>query len=261
MTNQTPPPVSPLEPRQCALVIGASSGIGAALTEVLAQNGYFVAAVARREALLAELCAKINEASDSGPRAYYYSHNVIDHEEVPGLIQRIAADLGGLDLVIYAAGAQPAMTEEEFAFEKDLTMTQVNLLGAMAWLDEAALRFQRAGKGHIVGISSIAAIRGRRMNPGYNATKAGFDTYLEALRNRLTRHGVTVTTIRPGFVDTRLLENATRTMWVISPTEAARQIFKAISRRRQSAYVPGRWRFISLVIIHIPSFIFRRLSI
>lgn len=261
MTNQTPPPASPLEPRQCALVVGASSGIGAALTEVLANNGYLVAAVARREALLAELCAKINEASGSEPRAYYYSHNVIDHEEIPGLLQKIAADLGGLDLVVYAAGAQPTMTDNEFTFEKDLTMTQVNLLGAMAWLDESALRFQRAGKGHIVGISSIAAIRGRRMNPAYNATKAGFDTYLEALRNRLTRHGVTVTTIRPGFVDTRLLENAARTMWVISPAEAARQIFKAIRRRKQSVYVPGRWRLVSLVIVHIPSFIFRRLNI
>jgi len=261
MTNQPLPIARPLEPRPCALVIGASSGIGAALTELLAGKGYYVAAVARRETLLAELCERINQASTEGPRALYYSHNVTNYEEVPGLFQKIAADLGGLDLVIYVAGAQPAMTAEEFSFEKDATMARVNLLGAMAWLDEAALRFQQAGNGHIVGISSIAAVRGRRLNPGYNASKAGLDTFLEGLRNRLTRLGVTVTTIRPGFVETRLLENATKTMWVITPAEAARQIFRAIGRQKQISYVPGRWRLVSLVITHIPSFIFRRLNI
>ena len=140
-------------------------------------------------------------------------------------------------------------------------MARVNLTGAMAWLDQAAIRFQQAGQGHIVGISSIAAVRGRRHNPGYNATKAGLDTFLEGLRNRLTRHGVTVTTIRPGVVDTRLLENATTTLWLISPEEAARQIFKAIQRRKQTTYVPGRWRLVSLVVTHMPSFIFRRLNL
>ncbi|UCG23535.1 MAG: SDR family NAD(P)-dependent oxidoreductase [Chloroflexota bacterium] len=261
MTNQTLPAARPLEPRPCALVLGASSGIGAALTRLLAQNGYFVAAVARREALLVELCAEINEESESGPRALYYSHNVTDYGAVPALFQKIAADLGGLDLVIYSAAVQPTMTPDEYSFDKDEAMAKINLLGAMAWMGQAAIRFQRAGSGHIVGISSLAAVRGRRMNPGYNATKAGLDTYLEALRNRLTQNGATVTTIRPGFVETRLLENASSAMWVISPDEAARQILKAIRRRKQTVYVPGRWRYVSLIITHTPSFIFRRLNI
>ena len=260
MTNQTLPTARPLEPRRCALVLGASSGIGAALTKLLARNGYFVAAVARREALLAELCEEINQEVDSGPRAFYYSHNVADYSEVPALFQKIATDLGGLDLVVYGVAVQPAMTPDEYDFDKDEAMTRVNLLGAMAWLGQAAIRFQRAGNGHIVGISSLAAVRGRRMNPGYNATKAGLDTYLEALRNRLTQHGATVTTIRPGFVKTRLLENASRAMWVISPDEAARQILKAIDRQKQTVYIPGRWRYVSLIITHIPSIIFRRLN-
>lgn len=260
MSEQPTPAARPLESRQCALVIGASSGIGAALTELLASNGYYVAAVARREALLAELCARINDNIDSGARALYYSHNVTDFEDVPPLFQKIAAELGGLDLVVYAAAVQPAFDPDEFNFEKDAAMTRVNLLGAMAWLDQAAVRFQRAGAGHIVGISSIAAVRGRRMNPGYNATKAGFDTYLEALRNRLSQHGVSVTTIRPGLVDTRLLENASRAFWVISPAKAAQLIFKAINRKKQVTYVPGRWRLIALIVSLTPSFIFRRLN-
>jgi hypothetical protein len=84
---------------------------------------------------------------------------------------------------------------------------------------------------------------------------------LEALRNRLTRYGVSVTTIKPGFVQTRLLENAVKTMWVISPEEAAGQIVGAIKRKKQVAYVPKRWRFVSLAIQHTPSIIFRRLNI
>ncbi|MGD2077836.1 MAG: SDR family NAD(P)-dependent oxidoreductase [Chloroflexota bacterium] len=260
MADHPTPATRPLEPRQCALIIGASSGIGAALTELLAGNGYLVAAVARREALLAELCERINARNESGGQAFYYSHNVTDYDDIPALLQHIAADLGGLDLVIYAAAVQPAFAPDEYDFEKDKAMARVNLIGAMAWLDQVAVRFQRAGAGHIVGISSLAAVRGRRMNPGYNATKAGFDTFLEALRNRLTQHGVTVTTVRPGLVDTRLLENASRALWVVSPAKAARQIYKAIKNRKQVVYVPGRWRLVALIVTHTPSFIFRRLN-
>lgn len=260
MSHQSTPTARPLEPRQYALIIGASSGIGKALTELLVENGYIVAAVARRESLLAELCESINKESNDGVRALHYSHDVADYEAIPALFQQVAADLGGLDLVVYAAAVQPAVDPDEFAFEKDAAMAQVNFLGAMAWLDQAAVRFQRAGSGQIVGISSIAAVRGRRMNPGYNATKAGFDTYLEALRNRLSQHGVSVTTIRPGLVDTRLLENAARAFWVISPAKAAQLIFKAIRRKKQVTYVPGRWRLVALIVTHTPSFIFRRLN-
>lgn len=259
MSEHSIPASRPLEERKRALIVGASSGIGAALTELLVKQGYYVAALARREALLAEHCNAINESSMDG-RAFYYSHNVTSFEDIPGLFQKVAADLGGLDLVIYAAAVQPGMEADEYSFEKDSAMVKVNLMGAMAWLDEAAVRFQRAGAGHIVGISSIAAVRGRRMNPGYNASKAGFDTYLEALRNRLSQHDVAVTTIRPGLVDTRLLENAARTFWVISPETAAQQIFKAIKHRKQTTYVPGRWRIVALAVTHTPSFIFRRLN-
>ena len=255
------PPVKPLQPHKTALVVGGSSGIGAALVRTLVKNGYCVATVARREAVLSQLCEEVNQSATNSAKALYYPHNVADFDGTAALFQNIAADLGGLDLVIYAAGIQPPLSEDEYDFEKDTAMVNVNLLGAMAWLGLAAARFERAATGHIVGISSIAADRGRRLNPGYNTSKAGLDTYLEALRNRLSRFGVTVTTIKPGFVDTRLLENASRTMWVISPEEAASQIYRAIERKKQTVYIPKRWRFVGLVIRHMPSVIFRRLNI
>ncbi len=253
----------PLEPQKRAIVIGASSGIGAALLHELAHQGYTVAAVARREALLKELCDSINTATTNNSddiRARPYSHSVTNYEEIPTLFQTIVSDLGGLDLVIYNAGVQPVVALDEYNFEKDKTMIDVNLLGAIAWLNETAVRFERTGQGHIVGIGSIAGERGRVGSPAYNTSKAALHTYLESLRNRLAKYGANVTTIKPGFVDTILLENAAKTFWVISPAEAAAQIVKAIRRKRQTVYVPARWGLVLLIIRHIPSFIFRRMG-
>lgn len=259
MTTPTSPPSRPLEPQQRALVIGASSGIGAALVRELAHSGCSVAAVARREAKLQELSDSVNTAVVNGC-VQTYSHSVTNYDEIPTLFQTIVQQLGGLDLIIYVAGVQPPVTIDEYNFDKDRQMIEVNLLGAIAWLNQAALRFERAGQGNIVGIGSIAGDRGRVGSPVYNASKAGLATYLEALRNRLTGHGVTVTTVKPGFVDTVLLENAAKTFWVISPQEAAVQIHKAVQRGKQTVYIPARWGLVGLIIKHIPSFIFRRLS-
>ncbi|GIK58069.1 MAG: SDR family NAD(P)-dependent oxidoreductase [Chloroflexi bacterium] len=259
MTNATSNPTRPLEPQKRALVVGASSGIGAALACELARQGYIVAALARRESLLQELCQRMNTAV-SPAKILPYTHNVTAYDEIPGLFQAVVRDLGGLDLIVYAAGTQPHVALDEYDFAKDRAMIEVNLLGAIAWLNQAAHRFERAGSGHIVGISSIAGDRGRVGAPVYNASKAGLNTYLEALRNRLTRRGVTVTTIKPGFVDTVLLENAPKTFWVISPEQAAAAIFQAIRRKKQTIYLPTRWALVSLIIRHIPSFIFRRMK-
>jgi short-subunit dehydrogenase len=244
----------PLEPTKRAVVIGASSGIGAALAVELAQSGYTVAALAPYEGELKKT------AEGGNGRILTYTHDVTNYDEIPALFQQIVHDLGGLDLVAYIAGVQPVVDLDEYNFEKDAAMIRVNLLGAIAWLNQAAIRFERAKTGHILAISSIAGDRGRVGSPVYNTSKAGLSTYLEALRNRLTRQGVTVTTIKFGFVNTALLENAAKTFWVISPEEAARQIHKAIQKKRQTVYAPARWGLVSLIIRHIPSFIFRRMS-
>ena len=249
----------PLEPKKRAIIVGASSGIGAALVRHLAKQDYLVAALARREAKLQELCEQVNVAAANG-RALPYTHNVTDYDSIPGLFQTVVRDLGGLDLIIYVAGVQPPVTINEYNFDKDQAMINVNVLGAIAWLNQAALRFERAGSGHIVGIGSVAGDRGRVGGPVYNSSKAALATYLEALRNRLTRHGVTVTTTKLGFVDTMLLANAAKTFWVIPPQEAAERIYQAVQKKKQTVYIPARWGLVGLIIRHIPSFVFRRLS-
>lgn len=253
------PPATPLRPRRRAILVGASSGIGAALARRLASQGWLLALVARRQELLTGLCNEINHKSGED-RAFAYPHDVTDYEAVPGLLRRIISEMGGLDLVIYNAGVNHPPGQSLDA-ANDRRMVETNLIGAMTWLDPAANLFQSMHGGQIVGISSVAGDRGRVANPGYNASKAGLTCYLEGLRNRLTRHGVHVLTVRPGFVQTDMLAAAQKVMFPIPAEKAAAQICRAIQAGKQDIYVPGFWRWLMLAIIHIPSVIFRRLSI
>jgi len=254
------PAATPLNPRRRALLIGASSGIGAALARRLAREGYTLALLARRADLLAAVCKTINEESGE-TRAIPFVHDVSDGASVPGLLEQVTSTLGGLDLVIYCAGATLHQGIEGWDNEKSRKMMEINALGAMAWLDPIGAMFQQLEHGQIVGISSVAGERGRVRSPAYNASKAALTTYLEALRNRLTRRGVTVLTVKPGFVDTEMVQHLERTPFLISPEQAAADISKAIRRKKQDVYVPARWRLVMFVIRNIPSFIFRRMNI
>lgn len=250
---------TPLRPAPRALIVGASSGMGAALARRLAREGYVLALVARRKKLLSSLSAEINKISGS-QRALAYVHDVHNYDEVPDLLRRIVADLGGLDLVVYASGVNFPPGLQSYNFEGDRQMLEVNLVGAFAWLNPVAEMFQAAGSGHIVGISSVAGDRGRVGNPGYNASKAGFTSYLESLRNRLTRRGVRVLTVKAGFVKTDMLKAAQKVMFPITAEKAADDIYRAIRRRKQQIYTPWFWTWAMLVVRNIPSFIFRRMS-
>ncbi len=252
---------NPLLPVPVAVVVGASSGIGAALARRLADEGYRVALVARRAAALRQTAAAI--AADHGKDTVaVFPHDVTHYEEAPQLLQRVLQQWGRLDVVIYAAGVLHPVAPDEYSFAKDHEMIAVNLLGGMAWLGAAAAMFQALGSGTLVGISSVAGDRGRVKNPGYQASKAGLTNYLESLRNRLSRHGVHVLTVKPGFVDTPMLARAGGgAFWVISPEQAAADIVRAIHRRRQVIYTPARWRWVMLLLQHIPSFLFRRLGL
>jgi short-subunit dehydrogenase len=250
---------APLARHRRAVVVGASSGIGAAIARRLAAEGYVVAALARSEDELNALCQQINTKAGE-TRAIAYVHDVTDATSIPVLFQRLLTDLGGIDTLVYCAGVMPKVESSEFNFEKDRLMLETNLLGGVAWLGQAATLFQRMGAGQLVGVSSVAGDRGRVLNPAYNSSKAGLDAYLEALRNRLTRHGINVLTVKPGFVDTEMLKNSPRHFGAISPDQCAASIWKAMRRRKQLVYIPFYWRWIMLVVRMMPSFIFRRLS-
>lgn len=242
-------------PKGRAIVVGASSGIGAALVRRLVREGYAVAALARRTQEHEGL------AAESLGRVIVRRHDVHGTAEVPALFEALVRELGGLDLLIYAAGIMPKVGPDIFDTEIDLDILAVNLGGCVAWCNPAAELFQSQRRGTIVGIGSIAGDRGRRGNPAYCTSKAAMSTYLEALRNRLAEYDVHVCTIRPGFVDTDMLKGAPKTFWVISADEAARLILKAAAAKANVRYVPFRWTWVGLVVRSIPSMVFRRMSI
>ena len=256
-----PAAATPLNPRRRGIIIGASDGMGAALARRLAREGYILALLARSGEKLEALCSEINQAYGE-QRVRAFIHDVAEYEKVPLLLRRIVADLGGLDLVVFVAGVNyPPGGIDKYNFENDRRMIEVNLIGAMAWLSPVAEMFQSAKTGQIVGIGSVAGDRGRVGNPGYNTSKAGLATYLEALRNRLTRHGVNVLTVKPGFVQTEMLKAAQGATPFTIPTEkAVEDIWNAMKKRKQVIYTAPIWQWIMLVIRHTPSFIFRRLS-
>src|SRR5829696_7915188 len=244
-----PAAATPLNPRRRGIIIGASDGMGAALARRLAREGYILALLARRGEKLDALCSEINHVYRE-QRVRAYIHDVAAYEKVPVLLRQIVADLGGLDLVVFVAGVNyPPGGIDKFNFENDRKMIEVNLIGAMAWLHPISEMFQAAKAGQIVGIASVAGDRGRVGNPGYNTSKAGLATYLEALRNRLTRHGVNVLTVKPGFLKTEMLKAAQgSTPFAIEPEKAAADILRAMHKRRQVIYTASIWRWVMLAI-------------
>ncbi len=253
------PAATPLAPRRRAIIIGSTKGLGAAMARRLAREGYSLALAGRNAALLEKTCAEINLANGE-VRARAYIHDVREYDRVPELLKQMLTDLGGLDLFIYNSGVLLPTTPVTYEANLDRETLEVNALGAIAWFNAVAPVFQALRSGQIVGISSVAGDRGRVGNPAYNASKAALSTYLEALRNRLTRHGVHVLTVKPGFMETDMLKSSPRTFWVISPDQAADDIWNAIRTRKQTIYTPHRWGWVMLIIRHIPSVIFRRLS-
>lgn len=232
-----------------AIVIGASSGIGAEIVKQLSSSGWKVAAVARREDRLKALPSSV----------LTFTHDVSNFSEVPNLFLEMTRQLGGLDAVYYCAGVMPEVGEHEFDFAKDKEIVEVNVLGAIAWLNQAAIRFENTRHGVIVGIGSVAGDRGRMGQPVYNMSKAALATYLEALRNRLSRYGVRVVTVKPGPVETEMTASL-RLKGAISADAAAAKIIAAADRNGE-VYLKFTHRVAFYLIKRVPSWLFRKLKI
>jgi decaprenylphospho-beta-D-erythro-pentofuranosid-2-ulose 2-reductase len=243
---------------QRVIVVGGSSGIGEALVRQLVREGARVVVLARREAALAVLTDGLADASGE-VRAIV--HDVTETASVKSAFDDAVAWLGGLDVLVYSAGVMPTVEREGFDTAVDHQIMQVNLMGAVAWLNEGAAWCLQHQSGTLVGIGSVAGERGRVGNPAYCSSKAALHTFLEALRNRLDRHGVQVLTVKPGPVKTPMLEGLGPMPFEIEASEAAAGILAAVRRRAMVAYVPVVWSPIMAVIRAIPSPVFRRLDV
>jgi len=234
-----------------AIVIGASSGIGRALAVAPSREGYRLGLVARRTELLAQLQTEL-----AGPSAIK-TVDVSQPELAIPLVRALIEELRDVELFIVNAGV--GFENRPLAWEPERDTIAVNVLGFAAMVNVAVAHLEARGSGNLVGISSIAALRGNRAAPAYNASKAFASNYLEGVRYRFNKLKlpIAVTDIQPGYVDTPMAKG--NLFWVASPEKAARQIVDAIRARRHHAYITRRWRLIAWLMKALPDVVFRRI--
>lgn len=166
------------------------------------------------------------------------------------------------DGVVVAAGYMVEQSLAQRNLDETLKTINVNFTGAVSLLNIIAMDFEHKKAGFIVGISSVAGDRGRKTNYIYGAAKAGFSAYLSGLRNRLFESGVHVLTVKPGFVNTKMTEALDLPEKLTAqPAEVAKAIFNAQQQGKDVLYTKWVWRYIMLIIKHIPEFIFKKMSI
>ena len=163
----------------------------------------------------------------------------------------------GLDLLVLSSGTGKINPALDPGIEK--FTNEVNVAGFTAVADWAINYFEKQGHGHFAAITSVAAIRGSRYAPAYNASKAYQVNYLEGLRQRLfhLKKPIYITDIRPGFVDTAMA--AGNVFWMATVDKAAKQILHAIKNKRKVVYIIKRWRIIAILLRLIPGFLYERM--
>jgi short-subunit dehydrogenase len=239
------------DPVRTAVVIGASSGIGEALVHQLNREGWRVALLARRLDRLEAMRQVL--APDTVVRRI----DVTD-DDAAAIFDEVVDDLGGVDLVIISAGA--GHNNRDLNVELDVETVAVNVLGFMTTAQAAVRHFLRRGHGHLVGISSIAALRGNGAAAAYAASKAFQSVYLDGLRDLARQSGlpIAVTEVQPGFVDTAMMKPERPLPWVArwllvsSPAVAARQILRAVRKRSKHAYISRRYGLVAFVLKLLP---------
>ncbi|MBN2097689.1 MAG: SDR family NAD(P)-dependent oxidoreductase [Candidatus Omnitrophica bacterium] len=232
-----------------AIVVGASSGIGRALAQVLAQNGYAVGLAARRFELLRQLQNELSSPT------YAQRIDISQPDEAMVLLGELISKMGGMDLIVINSGINTRNFTLDWPGEIDTI--KVNVSGFVAMANVALKHFLKQNSGHLVGVSSIAGLRGSAHCPSYNASKAFVSNYLEGLRHRLRKHNIYVTDIRPGLVDTAMIKDNKLRFWVSRPEGAAEQIFQAIKKKKKLAYITRRWHFIAWLLKLLPDWIYR----
>lgn len=225
-----------------AIVIGSSTGIGRALAKVLAGNGYEVGLAGRRTELMEELSGEIIT------RTYIRALDLARPEDARRALRRLIDEMGDVDLIVINSG----VGSSDPTWDEELQIIAVNVTGFAAMANLAMEYFVGRGSGHIVGISSVSALRG--VTTSYSGSKAFDSTYLEGLQFKADRLGldIRVTDVKPGFVDTPMTEGREDMFWVAPVDKVARQIYGAIRKRRRHVYVTKRWRLMGWLMKLLP---------
>lgn len=233
------------------IIIGATSGIGQGLANLMAQKGYRVGITGRRGQLLKEIKAQ-------NPSLFEIKQINVTAPDSIQRLEELIDTLGGVDVIVISSGTGDINQNLDFEIEK--RTIDVNVLGFTAIADRAFRYFETRGKGHLVAITSVASLRGAAEAPSYNATKAYQANYLEALSIKAAKLKlpITVTDIRPGFVDTDMAKGE-GLFWVASVEKATKQIYKAIERKKRIAYITKRWGIIAFLLKTLPHLLYKRI--
>jgi short-subunit dehydrogenase len=229
-----------------AVIFGATSGIGKELSKLLIADGYTVVITGRRQENLEAIKA-------SNPKQYIAKqHDITDVASTDVLFKELIAELKTIDLIVCSSGVGGANYNLEWQIEYNTIMT--NVLGTTKVYDLAYNLFKDQGYGHLVGISSVAGIRGNRHVPCYFASKAYQNSYLESLwmkASRTKNAKITITDIVPGFVETKMATG--NTFWMAPLDRATKQIYEAIKSKKKKAFITKRWRYVGALIRILPA--------
>ena len=245
---------------QHVLVIGATSAIAEHTARRYAETGASLFLVGRREERLQAIAGDL--AARGAARTATYPLDLNDTAAHQAMLDAAWTDLGQVDLVLIAHGTLPDQPVCERDPETTLAELATNGTSLIALMTRLANLLQTQGSGVLAVIGSVAGDRGRPSNYVYGSAKGAVALFAAGLRGRLARHGVHVLTIKPGFVATPMTMGLNLpAALVVPPERVARDIQRAVVRRRNQLYTPWFWRWIMLIIRAIPEPLFKRLSL
>ena len=234
------------------IIIGATSGIGRELAKQMSAKGVIVGITGRRAERLDSL-----EAELPSP-CYKSTMDLAAIDDARLQFDQLLDKMEDVDIVVINAGI--GYLDERFRLDNELATVDVNVRGFTAIANRAFHYFTERGTGHIVGLSSVAAIKGGRA-AAYNASKAYVSSYLEGLSCQAHyRHlPISITDIRPGFVDTAMAQGE-GIFWKAPVEKAAQQIIQGIEKKRRLLYVTKRWRIIGWLLSVLPFSIYVKIA-
>jgi short-subunit dehydrogenase len=241
------------------LVIGATSAIAEATARVWSQNGDSLFLVARNRAKLESIATDLQVRGS--PKVDIYDMDVNDFNAHLPMLAAAEQALDGLDTVLIAHGTLSDQNACQQSVDATLREINTNALSVIALLTHIANRFEQKQSGTIAVISSVAGDRGRQSNYVYGSAKAMVTTFTSGLRQRLHKSGVSVVTIKPGFVDTPMTAEFKKGALWATPEKVAGDIVNACNRKSAIVYTPWFWQGIMLIIKLIPELIFVKLKL